>query len=92
MWCPADWPFGSTARSSSRARRLSPHPPGCAACGSSANRPARAPATVVSPSGLQRFFESVVREGEEELLAHPERLAVLAAEFGSEILGDYPNL
>ena len=48
--------------------------------------------TLVSPSGLQRFFESVVREGEEELLAHPERLAVLAAEFGSEILGDYPNL
>jgi Cupin domain len=28
--------------------------------------------TLVSPSGLQRFFESVVREGEEELLAHPE--------------------
>ena len=48
--------------------------------------------TLVSPSGLQRFFESVVREGEEELLAHPERLAALAAEFGSEILGDYPNL
>ena len=46
----------------------------------------------VSPSGLQRFFESVVREGEEELLAHPERLATLAAEFGSQILGDYPNL
>jgi mannose-6-phosphate isomerase-like protein (cupin superfamily) len=48
--------------------------------------------TVVSPSGLQRFFESVVREGEKKLLAHPERLAALAAEFGREILGDYPNL
>lgn len=48
--------------------------------------------TLVSPSGLQRFFESVVREGEEELLAHPDRLAALAAEFGSEILGDYPSL
>jgi hypothetical protein len=48
--------------------------------------------TVVSPSGLQRFFESVVREGEKELLAHPERLAALAAEFGSQILGEYPNL
>ena len=48
--------------------------------------------TLVSPSGLQRFFESVVREGEEELLAHPERLATLPAEFGSQILGDYPNL
>jgi hypothetical protein len=47
--------------------------------------------TVVSPPGLQRFFESVVCEGE-ELLAHPERLAVLAAEFGSEILWHYPNL
>jgi mannose-6-phosphate isomerase-like protein (cupin superfamily) len=47
--------------------------------------------TLVSPSGLQRFFESVVREGEQELLAHPERLTALAAEFGSEILGDYPN-
>ena len=41
---------------------------------------------------MQRFFESVVSEGEEELLAHPERLAVLAAEFGSAIIGDYPNL
>ena len=48
--------------------------------------------TLVSPSGLQRFFESVVREGEEELLAHPERLAALAAEFGSEILGDSSTL
>ena len=48
--------------------------------------------TVVSPSGLQRFFESVVRVGEEALLAHPERLAALAAEFGNEILGEYPNL
>jgi hypothetical protein len=48
--------------------------------------------TVVSPSGLQRFFESGVRVGEEELLAHPARLVALAAKFGSEILGEYPNL
>jgi hypothetical protein len=47
--------------------------------------------TLVSPAGLQRFFEAVVREGEEELLGQPERLMALAAEFGSEILGDYPG-
>ena len=47
--------------------------------------------TLVSPAGLQRFFEAVVREGEEELLGQPERLMALAAEFGSEILGDYPD-
>ena len=47
--------------------------------------------TVVSPAGLQRFFEAVVREGEEELLGQPERLVALAAEFGSEILGAYPG-
>ena len=58
----------------------------------SAIRPRRWTGFSVSPSGLQRFFESVVREGGEELLAHPERLAALAAEFGSEIIGDYPNL
>lgn len=46
--------------------------------------------TVISPAGLQRFFEAVVREGEEQLLAEPHRLIALAAEFGSEILGDHP--
>ena len=47
--------------------------------------------TLISPAGLQRFFEAVVREGEEEILAQPERLVALAAEFGSEILSDYPG-
>jgi mannose-6-phosphate isomerase-like protein (cupin superfamily) len=47
--------------------------------------------TLISPAGLQRFFEAVVREGEEELLGQPERLVALAAAFGSEILGDYPG-
>jgi mannose-6-phosphate isomerase-like protein (cupin superfamily) len=47
--------------------------------------------TLISPAGLQRFFESVVREGEEQLLAQPDRLIALANEFGSEILGDYPR-
>ena len=48
--------------------------------------------TLVSPAGLQLFFEAVVRAGEEELLVQPERLVALAAEFGSEILGDYPGM
>ncbi|WP_219417936.1 hypothetical protein [Pseudonocardia nigra] len=48
--------------------------------------------TLVSPSGLQRFFEAVVREGEADLLADPERLAALAEAFGTEILGDYPGI
>jgi hypothetical protein len=47
--------------------------------------------TVVSPAGLERFFEAVVREGEETLLADPERLLALAAEHGTQILGDYPG-
>ena len=47
--------------------------------------------TVVSPAGLERFFEAVVREGEEALLADPDRLLALAAEHGTQILGDYPG-
>jgi mannose-6-phosphate isomerase-like protein (cupin superfamily) len=46
--------------------------------------------TVVSPPGLQGFFEAVAQAGEDELLADPARLIRLAAEYGSEILGDYP--
>jgi len=48
--------------------------------------------TLISPAGLQAFFEAVVREGEARLLAEPERLIALAGEFGSDILGDYPGL
>ena len=47
--------------------------------------------TVISPAGLQEFFEAVAREGEDRLLAQPDRLVALAAEFGSEILGEYPG-
>ena len=47
--------------------------------------------TLVSPAGMERFFEAVVGQGEEELLADPERLVALAAEHGKEILGDYPG-
>lgn len=46
--------------------------------------------TVVSPAGMEGFFAAVEREGEDELLAHPERLVALAAAFGTEVLGDHP--
>jgi mannose-6-phosphate isomerase-like protein (cupin superfamily) len=46
--------------------------------------------TLVSPSGLEEFFAAVVREGEEALLADPDRLLELAASHGTEIIGDYP--
>jgi mannose-6-phosphate isomerase-like protein (cupin superfamily) len=46
--------------------------------------------TVVSPAGMERFFEAVVREGEEALLADPARLVALAEAHGTEILGDHP--
>lgn len=46
--------------------------------------------TLVSPPGFERFFEDVRREGEQALLADPERLAALAASSGTEVLGDYP--
>ena len=47
--------------------------------------------TLISPPGLERFFEAVVQEGEEALLAKPERLLQLAAAYGTEIVGDYPT-
>ena len=46
--------------------------------------------TVVSPPGFERIFSAVAEIGEQELLADPERLAELAAQYGTEILGDYP--
>jgi mannose-6-phosphate isomerase-like protein (cupin superfamily) len=46
--------------------------------------------TLVSPAGMERFFAAVVEEGEESLLADPERLIALAAAHGTEILGDHP--
>ena len=47
--------------------------------------------TICSPPGLERIFAAVAEQGEEELLADPERLLALAAEYGTEILGDYPT-
>ena len=47
--------------------------------------------TVVSPAGMEQFFAAVVREGEEDLLADPERLVGLAAEYGTDVLGDHPG-
>lgn len=46
--------------------------------------------TLVSPAGMEQFFQAVADAGEEELLADPERLVELAAEHGTEILGDHP--
>jgi mannose-6-phosphate isomerase-like protein (cupin superfamily) len=47
--------------------------------------------TIVSPPGVERLFAAVAAIGEEKLLADPERLAALATEYGTEILGDYPE-
>ena len=47
--------------------------------------------TLLSPPGLERFFEEVVRQGEDDLLADPERLGGLAAEYATEIHGDHPG-
>ena len=46
--------------------------------------------TVVAPAGMEQFFQAVVNAGEEQLVADPERLVALAAEHGTEILGDHP--
>ena len=46
--------------------------------------------TLVSRAGRESFFTAVVREGEEALLADPDRLVQLAAAHGTEIVGDYP--
>ncbi|RZU30710.1 cupin domain-containing protein [Blastococcus saxobsidens] len=48
--------------------------------------------TLVAPAGMEQFFQAVADAGEEELLADPERLVELAAEHGTEILGDHPGL
>lgn len=47
--------------------------------------------TIVSPPGFEQIFRAVAEIGEESLLADPERLAALAAEYGTEVLGDYPD-
>ena len=47
--------------------------------------------TIISPPGVERIFAAVAAIGEGELLADPERLATLAAEYGTEVIGDYPE-
>ena len=46
--------------------------------------------TLISPPGLEQFFDAVVQEGETALLDQPERLVQLAEAFGTEIIGDHP--
>ncbi len=46
--------------------------------------------TLISPPGLENLFDAVVAEGEQDLLTDPARLIVLAAQYGTEVLGDYP--
>ena len=48
--------------------------------------------TIVSPPGFERIFAAVAAIGEEELIADPERLASLAAAYGTDVLGDYPDM
>lgn len=48
--------------------------------------------TLISPPGFEKLFDAVVADGEEELLANPERLVALAARFGTEVIGDYPGI
>ncbi|RBY84985.1 cupin domain-containing protein [Blastococcus sp. TF02A-30] len=47
--------------------------------------------TLVSPAGMEQFFQAVAAVGEEALLTHPDRLVTLAAEHGTEILGPHPG-
>ncbi|MGA8845877.1 MAG: cupin domain-containing protein [Nocardioides sp.] len=47
--------------------------------------------TIVSPPGFERIFDAVAAIGEASLLADPERLVALAAQYGTDVLGDYPG-
>ncbi len=46
--------------------------------------------TLISPPGFEKLFDAVVEEGEDSLLADPERLGELALRFGTEVVGEYP--
>ena len=48
--------------------------------------------TLVPPAGMEHLFHAVVEAGETALLDDPERLVALAAEHGTDILGDHPAL
>jgi mannose-6-phosphate isomerase-like protein (cupin superfamily) len=47
--------------------------------------------TLISPPGFEQLFRAVVEQGEEDLLADPDRLIRLAAQHETEVLGDYPH-
>lgn len=47
--------------------------------------------TLISPPGVEQLFAEVVARGEKRLLADPEALVELAARYGTEVLGDYPQ-
>lgn len=47
--------------------------------------------TIVSPPGFERIFDAVAEIGESDLLEDPERLVALAARYGTDVLGDYPD-
>ena len=46
--------------------------------------------TLISPPGFEKLFDAVVERGEDALLDEPDELVQLAAEFGTEIVGEYP--
>lgn len=48
--------------------------------------------TIVSPPGFERIFAAVAALGEDDLLADPDRLVALAAEYGTDVLGEYPEI
>ena len=47
--------------------------------------------TLVSPPGFEKIFAEVAEQGEENLLADPDRLLALAQKHGTNIIGDYPE-
>ncbi len=46
--------------------------------------------TLISPPGFEKIFAAVAEQGEDNLLADPDRLLALADKYGTKILGDYP--
>lgn len=83
------WAEGSTSEASTGAfivvPRDTPH-----ALRRLSSKPVRM-LTLVSPPGFERIFEAVAAIGESDLLADPERLVALAAQYGTDVLGDYPS-
>ena len=47
--------------------------------------------TLISPPGFEKLFAVVAEQGEENLLADPDRLLALAQKHGTNIIGEYPE-